>query len=119
MGLFLSFGGVAQVLLVDDHLALLAFRNENGAIKLMYSMQEGKRFGAPQNRIEVRWADQRSDESHFKATVDPDSRPSATSRPPKASAFQDVAIPTLQEHLAFEKEILGALLRAAQTGSVL
>ena len=113
ISLFSSFGSVADVVFVDAYLALLLFRNEPSAIKLMYSVQEGKQFGNPTNRIQIRWADRKADDSHFHAA--PASEPTKPSKPEPTRRPNDpshsIKIPSLEEHLKFEKTILDLLLK--------
>jgi len=108
IGIFGTFGSIGAVSFVDDQIALLVFRQENGAIKLMCSVQEGKKFGLPSNRIVVKWVDQQSETSHFQQA-----KTKTAKNVQKEKTFNKLEYPTLEEHLALEKQVLGMLEEAS------
>lgn len=124
LGIFSSFGSIKIIEILTDQLAILVFRKDDGAIKLMHSVQEGKNFGIPSNRININWANQQSQEGHFAGNTTTSSnisgedfkrsKNSKTEKTFQKERFSATpVIPSLEEHLALEKEVLNMLLDAA------
>lgn len=115
MNIFGTFGTVGTISFVDSHIALLVYRKDNGAIKLMCSVQEGKQLGLPNNRIKATWLDNKSEQTHFE-TISPNtsSKEYTFKNLPKEKIFERVKFPTLQEHLDLEKRVLGILKNATE-----
>lgn len=111
--IFSTYGTVGSIALVDSHIALLVYRKDNGAIKLMTSVREGKSLGLPSHRIKASWLDhQKSEQIHFE-TAPSSATTNSFKNLPKEKIFNTVKYPTLQEHLALEEEVLAMLEKAA------